>query len=209
MLATVKERIKKAPSGFYVMIIGIIGILTVIGLRQNYEKKRQESFVSLFHEYEKEANPELLEELVEKTHHSSFLKKQFGARLLQEVVLFRPDIFTKEWIKEPIKIKDNYDQFSQGSLLIAENRLDEALIETESLQKELSQETSPALYAFNAFRLAVLHDKLGHRAQAQACFESIMNQTKVKETLKKAYKAEACDVSDYIAQRLSSFNEVK
>lgn len=53
MLDALKDRVKKFPAGFYVMLIGIVGIFTIITLRQNYEKKRQQAFISLFMEYEK------------------------------------------------------------------------------------------------------------------------------------------------------------
>jgi hypothetical protein len=207
MLETLKEKFKKFPAGFYVMIVGLLGIVTVLSLRQNHEKKRQEAFLSLFHEYEKQATPELLEELVQKTNHSTQLKKRFGSKLLQEIVLFRPDIFTKAWLKEPLKIKDTYDKFSEGSILIAENKLEDALIQGESLQKELCFEKSPALYAFNVFRLAVLHDKLGHAKEALAHFKSIMIQNEVKQALDQAYRHEAVCVSDYIIERLNDLNE--
>lgn len=203
MLEMLKTGLKKFPAGFYVMIIGLMGIITVITLRQNHEKKRQAAFITLFSEYEKNATPELLDELLNKTEHSNTLKKQFGGKLLQEIVLFRPDIFTKAWIKEPIKVKDSYDKFSEGSLLIAENKLEDALILGENLQKEISFESSPALYSFNAFRLAVLHDKLGHQKEAKDHFESIMTQNKVKDTLNNAYRYDAICVSDYISQRLN------
>lgn len=203
MLETLKTGLKKFPAGFYVMVVGLIGIVTIISLRQNHEKKRQAAFVTLFSEYEKNATPELLDELINKTQNSSYLKKQFGSKLLQEVVLFRPDIFIKAWIKEPIKIKDSYDKFSEGSLLIAENKLEAALASGENLQKEISFEASPALYSFNAFRLAVLHDKLGHQKEAKDHFEHIMTQNKIKETLNHAYRYEAICVSDYISERLN------
>ncbi len=203
MLDSLKQNMKKFPAGFYVMIIGLAGIVTVISLRQNYERKRQEAFISLFNEYEKNANPELLEQLLTKTHNSASLKKRFGSILLQEMVLFRPDIFTKAWLKEPLKIKDNYDKFSEGSLLIAENKLEDALIQGENLHKELSLESSPALYAFNVFRLAVLHDKLGHLKEAKNHFESILSHDEVKKTLNNAYRYESVNVSDYINERLN------
>lgn len=203
MLDTIKAGFRKFPAGFYVMIVGLLGIITVISLRQNHEKKRQAAFLSLFSEYEKNATPELLDELLTKTQNSSSLKKRFGSKLLQEVVLFRPDIFTKAWLKEPIKIKDVYDKFSEGSLLIAENKYEDALILGENLQKEISFASSPALYSFNAFRLAVLHDKLGHQKEAKDHFESIMTTNEIKETLNNAYRYEAICVSDYISERLN------
>ena len=204
MLDAVKTGLKKFPAGFYVMIVGLIGIITVISLRQNNEKKRQAAFVSLFSEYEKHATPELLDELLVKTQNSYSLRKKFGSKLLSEIVLFRPDIFTKAWIKEPVKIKDTYDKFSEGSFLIAENKLEDALIVGESLQKEISFESAPSLYCFNAFRLAVLHDKLGHQKEAKDHFESIMMHSQIKETLNKAYRDESICVSDYIIERLQS-----
>jgi hypothetical protein len=207
MLVALKEKFKKFPAGFYVMIVGFVGIFVIISLRQSHEKKRQEAFLSLFGEYEKNATPELLEELINKTSHSSSLKKRFGGRLLQEIVLFRPDILTKEWIKEPLKVKDNYDRFSEGSILIAENKLEDALLQGESLQKELTIEKSPALFAFNAFRIAVLHDKLGHLQEARKLFEAIMTETKVRDTLNNAYRFEAVSVSDYISDRLNTITD--
>ena len=204
MLTIFKEKLKKFPAGFYVAVIGFLGIVSVITLRQNYEKKRQQAFLSLFSEYEKHATPDLLEELLTKTQSSTVLKKRFGSRLLQEMVLFRPDIFTKAWLKEPIKVKDNYDKFSEGSILIAENRFEDALLHGENLQKELSKEKSPALYAFNSFRIAVLHDKLGHSKEAKSQFESIISQNEVKEALDNAYKFESVNVSDYISERLTN-----
>lgn len=203
MLETLKMGLKKFPAGFYVMIVGLLGIITIITLRQNHEKKRQAAFITLFKEYEKNATPELLDELLTKTQNSNSLKKQFGSKLLQEIVLFRPDIFTKAWIKEPFKVKDSYDKFSEGSILIAENKLEAALTLGENLQKEISFESSPALYSFNTFRLAVLHDKLGHQKEAKDHFESIMTQNEMRETLNNAYRYEAICVSDYISERLS------
>ena len=40
MLDTLKQNLKKFPAGFYVMMVGFIGIIAVISLRQNHEKKR-------------------------------------------------------------------------------------------------------------------------------------------------------------------------
>lgn len=207
MLDALKDRVKKFPAGFYVMLIGIVGIFTIITLRQNYEKKRQQAFISLFMEYEKKATPDLLEELLNKTSNSKTLKKRFGHRLLQEVVLFRPDIFTKAWLKESFKVKDNYDKFSEGSFLIAENKFEDALIQGEKLQSEISFESSPALYAFNIFRLAVLNDKLGHVQNARKHFHDIMDNKNIKETLNNAYRYEAVNVTDYISERLNLLSD--
>jgi hypothetical protein len=204
MLEILKNNLKKFPAGFYVTVVGLVGILSIVSLRQSHEKKKQAAFLTLFNEYEKKATPELLEQLLSKTSSSSHLKKRFGGRLLQEMVLFRPDIFTKAWLKDPIKVKDSYDKFSEGSLLIVENKYEDALMQSESLQKEISLENSPALFAFNTFRLAVLHDKLGHGIEAKKHFESIMEQKVLKETLNEAYKYESVSVADYISERISS-----
>lgn len=203
MLESIKHSIKKFPAGFYVAVLGCVGIITVITMRQTHEKKKQAAFLALFHEYEKKATPELLDELLVKTSGSNSLRKRFGGKLLQEMVLFRPDVFTKAWLKDPVKVKDSYDKFSEGSLLIVENKYEDALIQSESLQKEISSENSPALLAFNTFRLAVLNDKLGHAMEAKKYFQSILDQAALKAALNEAYKYEAVNVSDYIQERLS------
>lgn len=203
MLESIKNTIKKFPAGFYVAVIGFTGILAVISLRNTHEKKKQAAFLALFNEYEKKASPELLDELLVKTNSSTSLKKRFGGKLLQEMVLFRPDIFTKAWLKDPVKVKDSYDKFSEGSLLIVENKYEDALIQSESLQKEISFDSSPALVAFNTFRLAVLNDKLGHVLEAKKYFQSILDQGALKDALNEAYKYEAVNVSDYIRERLT------
>jgi len=202
MLELLKEKFKKVPASLYVMALGFAGIITVITLRQNHESKRQAAFLSLYQEYEKQGSGELLEKLVRTSEASSTLRKRFGPKIFQEMVLFRPDIFTRAWLKEPIKIKDNYDKFSEGSILIVENKLEDALKKGESLEKEISLEDSPVLFAFNAFRLAVLHDKLGHQQEAHDRFAFILKQDKVKKTLDEAYRFESLTVSDYIENRL-------
>lgn len=202
MLEVVKEKFKKFPISAYVMGLAVIGIFAVTSLRQASEKRKLETFSSLLKEYEKHSTPDLLEELITKAKNSSRLKKQYHARLFQDMVLFRPDVFTKAWLMEPIRVKDNYDRFSEGSLLIAENKLEDALLSGEKLQKEITMQESPVLYAFNAFRIAILHDKLGHKEEAKNYFSSLIQQEDLKQTLKKAYKFDSVDVQDYIEARL-------
>lgn len=204
MLEGIKHSLKKFPAGFYVTVIGLLGILSIVSLKQTNEKKRQAAFLALFSEYEKKATPELLEELIMKTNSSNTLKKRFGGKLFQEMVLFKPEIFTRAWLKDPLKVKDNYDKFSEGSLLIAENKYEDALAQSQSLQTELSRENAPVLFAFNTFRLAILHDKLGHLSEARKLFEDILNHKDLQETLNEAYKHEAVTAGDYIAERLSN-----
>lgn len=202
MLEVIKEKFKRFPVSAYVMALAVIGIFAITSLRQASEKRKVETFSSLLREYEKHSTPDLLEELITKAKNSSTLKKRYNARLFQDMVLFRPDVFTKAWLMEPIRVKDNYDRFSEGSLLIAENKLEDALISGEKLQQEITIQDSPVLYAFNAFRIAILHDKLGHKEQAKSCFSSLMEQEELKLMLKKAYKFDSVDVQDYIETRL-------
>lgn len=137
------------------------------------------------------------------------LQPQYDGRLAQYWIKGRsPEMAAPYMDRIALRTAKNaplYTQFTQGSLLIAEGKSEEALEQTEILKTLVSEKTSPLLSACVTLRCALLQEELG-RPEAKASWQELIVtlETHPKETkaIQTALRDGKVSLMDYAKSKL-------
>lgn len=100
-----------------------------------------------------------------------------------------------------------YQDYSQVSLLIGEERYADALQQTQLLQAaldQLNEKANPILYVFNLIRLAMLYQQMGQAQEELQAWEQLQNQPHRLEAVLAAnhvLKVGQASLNQYIEER--------
>jgi tetratricopeptide (TPR) repeat protein len=100
--------------------------------------------------------------------HSDLRSRYDGAvaqKLLEQEEVASAMPYAKRALKRTEERAGPYHQFAKGSLLIAENRFEEALSASLALQEQIEGGQNYLLHAYNTLRIAMLEEELGADAK--------------------------------------------
>jgi len=105
-----------------------------------------------------------------------------------------------------LKPSPEHTSYAEGSLLISQGNLTQALDHSAALGNRLEKDS--LLYGFNLFRLASLHRALNHSAEERASLEELQafieQNPKAHAVLEQSFSKDQNSLSDYITKQLGN-----
>lgn len=175
------EQFLKNKRLFVYILIGMLLIGTLFGIIvHRYNKSEQQSSSTAYasldesHDIQPHADLKRLKKIAAK---HSFIQPHIDASLAQEC-LNESDIDGAKILCSRIKSRltphlNFLIQFNEVTLLIAENKYEEALKKSYALKAVMSPEETPVLYSYQMLRTAALEKKLNGDMACQHYFEEL------------------------------------
>lgn len=211
---------------------GICIALLAIYQFGRFERKSPQAYLEANAMYAKWQDPQAFNKLEKLVSLHPELQTKFGGLIAQRLLSIGETKRATAYMTAVLEraqglISPYYAQFSETTLLIAENKLTIALEESKQLKSDLEKEASlweqmesqqrsgGLLYAYNLIRIAALERELGSKEGERAAWDELMCNAgwskvevptktydpKAYETLARNFQSGSFSLLDYIKQR--------
>jgi len=201
---------EKQRNFFYGVALVVVAFFATFQLVQKFDKPKPANYLSANLAFERwilhDKDFESLETAL--TAHPD-LNSKFGALIADKFIARNQGDNAKHFsdavFERVIKQTPQHTAFAEGSLLISQGKLSEALTQSLTLKEQLDK--SSLLYGFTLFRLASLYRALDNHAQEVASLgeleQYMQNNPKGGTILQECFSEGKLTLSSYISQRKS------
>lgn len=184
------------------ILAGLI-LISVLFYRQVTNKKRTEQDLllkdSIYAKWEKNPSDETnFQELEQLLKRNESLHKVYGSLIAQKLLEMHQADKVYEFSKKPVEnlkeISPEYAEFAETSVLISQDKLNEALGRSYALDEKITEPTKLKFY--NLLRISLIEKSLSHATEELKALNRLSAMLEEKEFLK-----EEKTYSEYISSR--------